>query len=110
MIRVGVLMQIPSFLKVVEVFPVTPDDSPSPVLMERINTGCDLQRASEMLSHAVEYLVSERINGRRSPILANQQAIEILCQSREELAKRERRNLAQRSLDISIRNILRLSF
>lgn len=56
----------------------------------------DIELAAAMLSHAVAYLINEQLAGRRSPIQANRDAIQILCQAGEALALTERREPGRR--------------
>ena len=49
------------------------------------------QSAAAILSHAVAYLIDEQLAGRRFPLKANREAIQILCQAGEAIAHTERR-------------------
>jgi hypothetical protein len=62
---------------------------------QRRRATSDLERASTKLSHAVEYLVAEQLEGRRSPVSANRQAVAILCDAGRKLASEERRRPAR---------------
>jgi len=80
------------------------DDRPTrrrpllPFGRERRRGASDLERASEMLSHAVQYLLSEQIKGRRRTVKANREAVALLCAAAQELAQEERRKPARRSI------------
>ena len=97
-------MRIPSCSKVTELTPGTLHDVPSLLLIERRQSKSDLTQASEMLSHAVDYLVTEQISGRRTPFQANRQAIAILNDALKEVVKKERRGDTRGSIDAWIRN------
>jgi hypothetical protein len=72
-------------------------DAPSP-WPERRRGRSDLERGSALLSHAVEYLVSEQLAGRRHPIQPNREAIAILCEAGRQIQAEERRKLAKASI------------
>jgi len=83
---------------------VIADDRPTrqpPLLAfgpERRRGSSDLERASETLAHAVQYLLLQQIEGRRKTIRANREAVAILCAAAQELAHEERRKPARRSI------------
>lgn len=56
-----------------------------------------LEQGSVTLSHAVQYLVSEQLQGRRSPVQANREAIAILSKACIELGSLERREPARKA-------------
>ncbi len=58
----------------------------------------ELETASQILAHAVNYLVSEQLAGTRSPVESNREAIALLCAAGRELALEERRRPARRSI------------
>jgi hypothetical protein len=90
---------------------LTPTSSPNPsqavrfhanasylVIKNNRQSQSDLERAAEILAHAVQYLVDEQLLGRRDPVQANRQAVAILCQAGRELEQNERRAPARRSV------------
>ena len=58
----------------------------------------ELEIASRILSHAVNYLVTEQLAGQRASLPANREAIAILCNAGRGLALAERRDPARRAL------------
>jgi hypothetical protein len=76
----------------------TVKSSPLLFITERRRLTSDLEIASGVLSRAVEYLVSEQLNGRRNPVQANREAIAILCEAGRKLSQEERRKPARRSI------------
>ena len=63
----------------------------SPVPKDRRNGSSDLKRAAEALEHAIQFLVTEAIDGRRSADLSHTDAIVLLCQALNGIARVERR-------------------
>ncbi len=57
-----------------------------------------LEQASHTLAHAVEYLVTEQLAGRRPSLPANRQAIAILAVAGQHLHETERRRPAKRAI------------
>ena len=97
-------MRIPLLSEVPELMPGTLHDAPSLLLIERRQSKSDLMQASEILSHAVDYLVSEQLSGHRTPSQANRQAIAILNDALKEVVEKERRGATRGSIDAWIRN------
>ncbi len=73
--------------------------------IERRQGVSSLERGSTMLSHAVQYLVSEQLAGRRPAVKANREAIMILSRARLELDVRERREPARSNIAAKLRTI-----
>lgn len=71
---------------------------PAPAASERRRRRSDLESASKLLSHAVEYLIAEQLMGRRSPVQANREAVAILCEAGRMIAQQERRKPARSSI------------
>jgi len=55
-----------------------------------------MELAAAMLSHAVAYLLNEQLAGGRSPVQANREAIQILCQAGDMITRTERREPERR--------------
>lgn len=66
----------------------------------------DLERACQMLAHAVQYLTSEQRAGRCTSVRSNRQAVALLCDSAAELEQFERREPARTAL-VRLRQKLR---
>ena len=71
--------------------------SVKPVHPERREGISDLERAAELIEHAIQYLVTEQLRDRRSPVQANHGAIALLCDAAGQIARVERRK-SDRSL------------
>jgi hypothetical protein len=66
-----------------------------------------LELGSIMLSHAIQYLVSEQFAGRRPSVQANREAIAILSRTRLGLGLMERREPARSKIYAQLRAFLR---
>lgn len=58
----------------------------------------DLELAAEALQHAISYLVTEQFERRRPPDRANAEAIVLLCQALDGIARVDRRESGRRSI------------
>lgn len=67
----------------------------------------DAVLAATMLSHAVAYLLNEQLAGGRSPVQANREAIQILCQAGDAIARTERREPERRLVAAWLRKVRR---
>jgi len=65
---------------------------------ERRHGISDLERASLLLSHAVQYLSLEQRAGRCTSVRSNRQAITTLCECAETLTELEHREYARETL------------
>ena len=74
------------------------DDVPLPPSRDRRRGLSDLSAAAVKVAHAINYLATEQLAGRRDPVQANRKAMAILCDAFEQLAVMERRVPEQRSL------------
>ena len=66
-----------------------------PRVVERRRGVSEYERAGQMLAHAVDYLVSEQLEGRSTSVLANRKAIALLCDAGRTLEQMERREPAR---------------
>lgn len=91
------------FMRTSTIAPAGPGDAsperhaPFPLYDQR-GGASDLEVASQMLSHAVHYLISEQLAGRRVSAQANREAIAILCSAGRQLGEVERREPARNAI------------
>jgi hypothetical protein len=74
--------------------------------LERRQGISTLEQGSIMLSHAVQYLVSEQFAGRRLGLQANREAIMILSRARIEVGVVEQRDPARSKIHAKLRRFL----
>ena len=66
----------------------------------------DAEAASNLLLRATSYLLNEQLAGTRQPVLANREAINILCEAGRKIAQNERRQPLRRSILSKLRGSL----
>lgn len=65
----------------------------------------DLERATEVLEHAIEYLMTEQLETHRSPAQTNCEAITLLCKAVVQIGRLEHRQPARRSITAWLRSM-----
>ncbi len=73
-------------------------DTSIPLPRDRRRGQSELSFAAMTVSHAIDYLVSEQIAGRRVPVQTNREAVFLLCGVFEQLAAAERRAPERKSI------------
>ena len=71
---------------------------PIPSFRDRRRGISELSSAALTVAHAVDYLVTEQLAGRRLPVQANREAVDLLADAFVQLANTERREPERQSL------------
>lgn len=72
--------------------------TPASSFRERRRGESEWNFATATVAHAINYLLTEQLAGRRHPLAANREAVTLLCRVFEELAATERRAPERKSL------------